>query len=343
MGALKFLMKAVITIVVVLVALIFFTVVFGDEKGENGQNVSERDVPPPVEEMQYASHSVDDFEVEIPGWNVLTDEAGDERVIGVTKGVCSIIVNQYSARPGDIDKWIKQNMGNEEGNRLLSSSRDGDIYYFEFEQMFEDRVVTSTNKMFYCNYVTYVTTVMCVNDVMTEEYEVIRDYVLESAECGKEYEIPNLEQERREIEREDPEEAEEIEEIEDEIVKTNVGAEFGIDEELVVYFINGNDFFKKVLRDFPKANMVIKDDAGGRELKLRVLVDENGEITLLEDGEYSDADVTLIMPLQDAVNLFSNADNVNPLNLVAFAINVQTVPSSIKDEVIGKVLRGEYN
>ena len=88
-------------------------------------------------------------------------------------------------------------------------------------------------------------------------------------------------------------------------------------------------------------NLVIKDEA--RELKLRVLIDDEGKIELLEDGEYSDADVTLIVPLRDALNIFNNAENINPLTLLGFAVNVKTIPAEIKNEVIQKVLRGEYN
>ena len=110
---------------------------------------------------------------------------------------------------------------------------------------------------------------------------------------------------------------------------------------MVVYFINSNDFFTNVMKDFPKANLLIEDE--DRELKLRVLIDGEGKITLLEDGEYSDADVTLIIPLRDALNIFNNAENINPFTLISFAINVRTEPAEIKNQVIQKVLSGEYN
>jgi hypothetical protein len=69
----------------------------------------------------------------------------------------------------------------------------------------------------------------------------------------------------------------------------------------------------------------------------------NGKITLIQDGQFYDADVTLIVPLRDALNIFSNAQNINSATLLSFAINVRTVPASIKNEAIQKVLRGEYN
>jgi len=129
-----------------------------------------------------------------------------------------------------------------------------------------------------------------------------------------------------------------IEEIEDKVVKTNAGDEFGIDEDMIVYFINNNAFFTKVMRDFSKANIVIEDE--DRELMVRVDLDSDGKIISLEDGVFSDADVTLKVPLRDALNIFSNAQNINALTLMAFAVNVKTEPASVKDEVIRKVLRG---
>lgn len=112
---------------------------------------------------------------------------------------------------------------------------------------------------------------------------------------------------------------------------------------MVVYFINGNAFFGKVLKDFPKSNLVIEDKDNSRELKLRVLIDGDGKVTLLEDGEHSDADVTLRVPLRDALNVFNNAANINPLTLLGFAANVKTEPIGIKNQVIQKFLKGEYN
>lgn len=340
MGALKFIFKSVIFIVILLGVFIFLAAIFGDK---NKESAGSQDVVPEIIETEYASYSSDDFSVDIPDWNLLNDTAGDERILGVTKGVCSVIVNKYTARPQDIDTWIKQNLAKAEGGKNLISSSENGIYYFEFQQLYEQYMVTSKNKMFYCNYVTYVTTVMCVNELMTAEDLERADYILESAKCDKLYEVPNLQEERKEVEQESPEEAEVIGGIEDEIVKTNVGEEFGIDEEMVVYFINGNDFFKKILKDFHKINMRIEDSANNRTLELRVIVNELGEIVSLEDGIYDDIGVTLVMPLRDALNIFSNAANLNPFNLISFAINVQTIPQEIKNEVIQKVLRGEYN
>lgn len=321
--------------------LVIIGIIFEDkDKNKEFEDLSENILA--QESMSYSSYSKGEFSVEVPEWDELNDESNDERVIGVTKGVCSVIVNQYPARPQELNNWIKQNLENQEEQKLLDSYEYEGNYYFEFEQPYEQHIVTSKNKMIYCNYVTYITKIMCVNELSSEEDLEMADYILESAECDGVYEVPDLEQEREEIEEKMPEEVEIIEEIEEEIVKTNVGEEFGINEEMVVYFINGNYFFKKVLSDFPKTNLVINDDAGERQLKLKVSVDDSGTITSLEDGEHGDADVTMIIPLQDALNLFSNAANLNPLNLVSFAVNVQTIPEETKNKVVEKVLRGEY-
>ena len=119
--------------------------------------------------------------------------------------------------------------------------------------------------------------------------------------------------------------------------------QFGIEEEMVIYFINENAFFTNVMKDFPKANIVIEDKDNNRKLKLRVKIDAAGKITLLEDGQYNDANVTLKVPLRDALNIFGNAQNINAVTLIGFAVNVRTEPEGIKNEVIRKVLRGEYN
>jgi hypothetical protein len=96
------------------------------------------------------------------------------------------------------------------------------------------------------------------------------------------------------------------------------------------------------MQDFPKANLVFEDTENNRILQLRVLVGDDGKISLLEDGRHDDADVTLILPLRDALNMFGNAQNINPFTLLGFAVNARTEPVEIKNEVIQRVLRGEY-
>ena len=176
--------------------------------------------------------------------------------------------------------------------------------------------------------------------------------VLDSAVCAKEYEIPTtkkLEEKKQEIIEEEPEVEEEIEKIEEKIVQTNIGDLIGIDSKLVVLFINRNDFFKKVMKDFPEANLIFVDEdnelsTNKNEYKIKVTVNgDSGEIILVEDGEFEDPDVTLIVPVKDAINILSNAQNINPITLISFAINVKTEPANIKNQVIQNVLKGKYN
>jgi hypothetical protein len=289
-------------------------------------------------ELKFNNYRDNDFSVMYPDWDNSLDME-EQRVLGVTKGVCSIIVDKHNALPKDIFNWINKAIEEKDDHNLLTSSADND--YFAYQFLHENNTLTATTKMLYCNYQSYLTQIICVDEYVTDTDKEIKDSVLESVNCAQEYKIPTpqkIEKEKEEVLEKEPEV---IKEIESEIVKTNVGEEFGIDEEMVVYFVNSNNFFTKILKDFPKANLLIKDN--DRELKLRVLINENGKITLLEDGEYNDADVTLIVPLRDALNIFNNAENINPLNLIGFAINVRTEPVDVKNRIIQKVLRGEYN
>jgi hypothetical protein len=293
------------------------------------------------EETVYKTYNENDFSVIYPDWEKLQDNS--EHNLAVSKGVCSVIVDKHNALPEDIYMWYKDAISKNKDNHLLDSSSEGDIYYVTYDMPYEDYILTSASKVIYCNYQSYITQVLCVDELITEDFEKIKDSVIESARCAKEYEVPTpekIEEAKQEAEKEDPGV---IEEIGESIVKTNAGEEFGIDEEAVVYFINNNEFFTKVMKDFPKANIVIEDSENSRELDLRVSIGSEGKIESLEDGQYSDADITLKVPLRDALNIFGNAQNINLITLIIFAANVRTEPPEIKDEVIQKVLRGEYN
>lgn len=287
---------------------------------------------------EYLTFEDDDFSVMYPAWERLQDNS--EHLVGVSKGVCSIVIDKHNALPNDIYNWYIQEIKENAEHDLVGSSVEGETYHITYKMPYEDKIVTSESKILYCNYQSYITQVLCINSLITDDYSKIRDEVIKSAKCAREYEVPTPEkisEAKKEAEEKSPEE---IKDIKDEIVKTDAGKEFGIDEEAVVYFINNNEFFTKIMKDFPKANIIIEDD--GRELDLRVTVGSDGKIKLLEDGKFNDADVTLKVPLRDALNIFSNAQNINPLTLLGFAVNVRTDPPEIKDQIIQKVLRGEY-
>jgi hypothetical protein len=292
------------------------------------------------QEVEFNDFQEEDFSVDYPDWEIMED-GEEQRVLGITKGVCSVIVDKHNALPEDVFTWLSTAIEQQEDKTLVHSSIDDDEYNIIHQFPYEGSTITSTTRISYCNYQSYLTQVVCMDEYVTDNDDDIKNSVLESVTCDQEYDIPTaekIEEEKEEIKEKEPEV---IEEIEDEIVKTDAGEEFGIDEEMVVYFINSNDFFTNVMKDFPKASLLIEDE--DRELKLRVLIDGEGKITLLEDGEYSDADVTLIIPLRDALNIFNNAENINPFTLISFAINVRTEPAEIKNQVIQKVLSGEYN
>jgi hypothetical protein len=303
------------------------------------------DVDVVEEEIIYNFFEEQDFFVQYPDWQKI-EGGGAEKVIGVTAGVCSVFVNKYNARPADLVQWFEKTISEKEEHKILNAYTNDDKWYFDYSFPYEDKTLTAKTKMSYCNYLTYSTLVACVDDLMTgeegEKYEEMSERVLDSAGCRKEYEIPTpkqIKEKRAEIEKE---EMETFDELEEGIVRTTIGAEFGIDEELVVYFINNNVFFTKIMQDFPKANLVFEDTENNRILQLRVLVGDDGKISLLEDGRHDDADVTLILPLRDALNMFGNAQNINPFTLLGFAVNARTEPVEIKNEVIQRVLRGEY-
>jgi len=295
------------------------------------------------EEQAYQGFEDDDYIIEYPDWNEFEDESGEERVLAVTQGMCTLLVDKHNALPEDIFNWLEQAIEENDDHDLLESSNKGDIYYIDYELLYGEYTVTAKTELLYCNYMTYITQFLCVNDLVTDEFEEIRETTLDSVDCTGEYEIPTpeiIEEQKEELIEEEPEV---MEEIEEEIVQTNVGEEFGIDEEMVVYFINENEFFTKIMKDFSKANLVFEDEDNGRELKLKVIIGDDGKIMFLDDGEYSDADVTLILPLRDAINIFNNAANINPITLIGFAVNLRTEPPEVKDEVIKNVLTGKYN
>jgi hypothetical protein len=295
------------------------------EKIYDSVNCQEED-----KKINYNQFNEEDFSVKYPSGENLEDT--NDHIIAINKGVCSIIVDKHNALPKDIFNWVSNQQ------EELSSSVKNNQYFLTYPLSFKEQKLTANMKIIYCNYQSYLTQVICIDELTTNNEKEIIDFIFENSKCAKIYQIPEPVKQKEKVEEEEPEI---IEDIEEEIVKTNVGEEFGIDEEVIVYFINNNDFFNRIMKDFPKANLVVEDT--DRELKLRVLIDSSGKVTSLEDGEYSDANVTLFVPLRDALNIFNNAENINPLTLIGFAVNVRTSPQNIKNEIIQKVLRGEYS
>jgi hypothetical protein len=290
------------------------------------------------EEIIYTTLIEDDFELEYPEWNELND-LEEESILGVSVGTCSVFVNKHNALPEDLYNWIITNFDGTGGYEIIETSEMNNVYEIEYEYPYEEYTLIAKSKMFYCNYVSYMTVAVCIEEHLNEDSEDMQEYVLESAQCLAEYDVPEIEIPQEIVE----EEPEVIEEIENEIVKTELAEEFGLNAEAIVYFINGNDFFTNIMADFDTANLVFEDDENARELQLKITLDADGQIIFVEDGLYDDADVTLYLDLMQALNILNNAANINPVNLLVFAADVRTEPEEVKNEVIAKVLRGEYN
>ncbi len=306
---------------------------------------------PVVEEIDYDVFEEEDFEIEYPDWDSFNTEMGEENILAVTKGTCSVIVNKHNYLPSDLASWIKTALEEDEDEILLYSDEENDEFELKYTSPYEDKTMISNANIMYCNYQSYMSVVVCIEDVYEDslyrefkeefsEFEEMSSLVMGSVNCKEKYEIPKAEITEELIE-EDPEIVEVIEDIETRIVQTDLAEDFGFDAEAIVYFINLNNFFNNVMSDFDKANLVFEDDSGNLELKIDISND--GQIELVDDGLYGNADVTLYVPLKDALNILNNAENINPINLISFAINVRTDPVETKDEVLRKVINGEYN
>jgi len=306
---------------------------------DNKDDKKETEIETPKEEpTTYETFEQEDFQIQSPEWAEM-DDMGTDTVFGVSKGSASVIVNKHNALPKDLFNWITSNLEDNEGHKLLSAkpiNNDESEYEYKYSLPYGEYTLIAESRIFYCNYQSYAPVVVYIESLADEETEKIKEKVLDSAVCKKTYTIPEPEIPEEIIE----EQPEIIEEIKDEIIKTDIGNEYGLDAEAIVYFINTNPFFTKVMADFPKANLVLADPAGNVELK--ITLDNNGKITLIENGLHEEYDVTLYVSLRDAINILNNAANINPITLLKFAVSVTTDPIEIKQQVIEKVLKGEY-
>jgi len=56
-----------------------------------------------------------------------------------------------------------------EKHELLDSYVQDDVYFIDYELPYEDKIVTATTKVQYCNYQSYITQVLCVNELVSDE------------------------------------------------------------------------------------------------------------------------------------------------------------------------------
>jgi uncharacterized lipoprotein NlpE involved in copper resistance len=287
------------------------------------------------EETIYEIFEQEDFTIESPEWGEIND-LSDDTIFSSTKGSVSILVNKHNALPEDLYNWITENIENNEGHKLLLAKEvnEGE-YEYKYTFPYEEHTLIAESKIFYCNYESYAPVVVYIESMYDKDVEEVKNKVLNSAVCKKTYPIP-----KPEIPEEIIEQQPEIIEETKGIVKTDIGEEYGLDAEAIVYFINTNQFFIKIMKDFPNANLVLEDAT--KNIELKIDIDNDGKITSVEDGLHNNYDVTLYVPLRDALNILNNAANINPITLLKFAVSVRTDPIEVKQEVIDKVLKGEY-
>ncbi|MBN2127164.1 MAG: hypothetical protein JW703_02095 [Candidatus Diapherotrites archaeon] len=272
----------------------------------------------------------EDYSMNYPEWNPVSNYS-IQTVLGVSNNSCTLIVNKFEATKKDLmnylDVYIKENKFD-----LIEKKENEFIYLFEFDKT----NLISSNKLIYCNYNTYVSTLVCPEE-LNQDFAELKNEVFDSVKCAKEY-IPSevyLPQEQ-EIPEEPPQNEEPIP-FEDSIVKTNIGEQYNLNLRAIVDFINSNEFFVFVLNDFSKANFVIEDTPENETINLRITF-ENGKIILLEDSSFSNADVSLFIPFNAVMNIIENIENINFGNFLQFASSIRTEPQEAKTIVIQKVL-----
>ncbi|MFH1588484.1 MAG: hypothetical protein ABIA76_04060 [Candidatus Diapherotrites archaeon] len=289
------------------------------------------EIPSPLTEFELISFTQEDYSMLYPSWNPVSNYS-IQTVLGVTNNACSLIVNKYESSAEALMNYLNQYI-EENDFELISSSKNEFIYSLPFES----QSLISSNKLIYCNYNTYVSTLICPEE-LNEEPEILElnETVFDSIDCAKEY-IPSDVFLPEEPETEEPEtpEQEPIPE-EDPIVKTVIGEQYGLNLRAIVDFINSNEFIVFVLTDFHYANFVIEEIPEGGNINLKITLNE-GKITLLEDGLHSDPDVALFIPFNAVMNIIENIESINLGNFLQFAASIRTEPPEAKTQVIKKV------
>ncbi len=271
---------------------------------------------PDLEDTRYGIFIDDDYSAKIPEWN--QGEAEKETIISLSEGACTVILNRYNAPADTLYDWTEKYI--EENGSLELDSKSPSKHEISYQLHAEDVTLHIESKITYCNYQSYNMIALCEEQYFEDNVDVL-EYILDSPKCAKEYSIA-------------PEivELEEVDEIpeEERIVETDVGEEYGINAEAVVSFFNSNPIFVKVMKKYDRVNLRI---TGDEDIKLKAKL-EDGYIVNVAEGAYSDADFTLTMPLEDALNIFNNADNITIGNILSFIINVKTDPPEKMNELI---------
>ncbi len=289
-----------------------------DSTFESFHCISESKVETIQTESSFTTEVDEDFSIKIPEGEI-TYESNEDNVLSTQYEGCQITVMKYNS-PIDFFYEYLKTYYKETGIDILNEDKTN--YKFYYSAQYQGYDFQSLVVMNYCNYLTYVSTISCEKNYYDVNQNLINT-ITNSITCAKEYSIPE------EITEEEPAP------IEENIVETDAGLEYGINAEWVVYFLNSNELAQAIFIDYEKINLIIENTEGDNiELKADL---ENGQIVKVQDGLHTDAELTVIIPLQDALNLFSNVANINIENLLAFAINIKTEPTEAKQEIINKL------
>ncbi|MFH1684996.1 MAG: hypothetical protein ABH983_01695 [Candidatus Micrarchaeota archaeon] len=271
---------------------------------------------PNLDDTKYGTFIDEDYSAKIPEWN--QGKAENETIISLSQGACTVLLNKYNAPSETLYDWTEKYI--EENDSLELDSKSSSKKKISYQMHTENFTLHIESKITYCNFQSYNMITICEDAYFKDNAEIL-EYIGDSPKCAKEYSIaPEIIK---------VEEAEEIPE-EERIVETDVGLEYGINAEAVVSFFNSNPVFVKVMKKYDKVNLRIEGD---EDIKLKAKLDD-GYIVNVKEGSYSDADFTLTMPLEDALNIFNNADNITVGNILSFIIHVKTDPPEKMNELI---------
>ncbi|MFH1752379.1 MAG: hypothetical protein ABH821_05590 [archaeon] len=286
------------------------------------------------------------------GIDIPPDKEDEETIINTVYKNCLVALKKHNAIPEQMFAWLTITIDNDPNSTIYEINPEE----FELTYSFPNNNQTfySKLKLSYCNYQTYSVITACDQESFVLNDEIINT-TINSLECEGDYNYSDIFEEtptepEQPVEPEEPETPPEEPESppeepekpaeDDRIVYTTIAQEYGIDAEALVVLINNNTFFRFILAEFPQVNLKIDDSYNDRQIQLKILVNEQGFITRVDDGLYENATLTFVSPIDDVLNIIANADNINFFNALKFVINVKTEPPEMKNYLVMKVLRG---
>ncbi len=274
---------------------------------------------PSLEDTTFTGFVEGDYSVQLPEWNE-TDVGGEDTVVALIYGPCATFLNKYNSPSDNLYDWTEDYIESNDSIELVH--KDVPAKQVIYDSTSGNVTIRINSRIIYCNYQSYSILTLCEKEYYMDNSAVLES-IIDSAECAREYVIaPEI------VDLGAPPPPEE-----ERIVETDAGEEYGINAEAVVAFFNSNPFFLKVMKNYDKVNLRIIDEEDDVDIRLKAKLGD-GLITNVKEGVYSDADFTLIMPLDDALNIFNNADNITLLNFLDFIHNVKTDPPEMLNQLI---------